>query len=186
MATLNGSSRVLKVIDIIDKGPNAEQPALGTALWPCISTALEAWWLTSISLVDRNEACGPRAGNLVGTVPRKRTFTSILGNSMSLPTAVGGWGGGEGEGGGGGGGGGGCYVAVTTVSTQLLPAQLLCSPSSVHSVMEAPWTPGDSADVCPWATWAGLAGGRGEVGSPCSWSSSHHLIGLTYWVLTFQ
>lgn len=29
VATLNGSSRVLKVIDIIDKGPSAEQPALG-------------------------------------------------------------------------------------------------------------------------------------------------------------
>lgn len=63
VATLNGSSRVLKVIDIIDKGPNAEQPASGTVLGPCVSMVLKTWWLTSISLMDRNEECGPRVGN---------------------------------------------------------------------------------------------------------------------------
>lgn len=38
----------------------------------------------------------------------------------------------------GGGGDSSCYVAVTTLSTQLLTAQLLSSPSPGHSVMEAP------------------------------------------------
>lgn len=58
VATLNGSSRVLKVIDIIDKGPMRNSQ-------PCdhASMALKTWWLTSISLMDRNEECGPRVGN---------------------------------------------------------------------------------------------------------------------------
>lgn len=45
---------------------------------------------------------------------------------MSVPTAVGG----KGE--------SGCYVAVTNLSAQLLTAQLLSSPLSGHSIMEAP------------------------------------------------
>lgn len=58
VATLNGSSRVLKVTDIIEQGPVRDSQPCDRA-----SMALKTWWLTSISLMDRNEECGPGVGN---------------------------------------------------------------------------------------------------------------------------
>lgn len=178
MATLNGSSRVLKVIDIIDKGPNAEQPALGMALWPCISTALKAWWLTSISLVDRNEECGPRAGNLVGRVPKRGPSQASWGIQWAYPQQ---W------------GEGGrrrrrrrvlccCYHRECTAADCTASMLAFICPLSHGGTMNPRRLSRClSLSHLGWAGW-----GRREGGSPCSWSSSHHLIGLTYWVLTFQ
>lgn len=65
-----------------------------------------------------------QSGELVGTVPRKRTLIHMHAGEVSVCV--------------GGGGESGCYVRVTNLSSQLLTAQLLSSPSSGHSIREAP------------------------------------------------
>lgn len=67
-----------------------------------------------------------QSGELVGAVPRKKTPHMHAGEVNERTHSS------RGE------GGSGCYVAVTNLSAQLLTAQLLSSPSSGHSVMEAP------------------------------------------------
>lgn len=63
VATLNGSSGVLKVTGITDKGPNPAAASFRTAaLRPCISMALKTLCLSPVPVRDRDVGPEQRTG----------------------------------------------------------------------------------------------------------------------------
>ena len=89
VATLNGSSGVLKVIDITDKGPNPDAASFRTvALWPCISMALKTLWLSPISVRDRDVGPEQRTGR--NGTEREDPLSAQWGLQWAYPLGAGG------------------------------------------------------------------------------------------------